>query len=107
MASPFEDLAMLDKLVHEPARLAILTALQTAQTLEFLHLQQLINLSKGNLSTHLARLEEANLIVIDKHFEGKKPVTQIQLTAQGKQAIREHWRRLDELRHMADVWPGE
>lgn len=104
MTTPFEDLAGLDKLVHEPARLAIMTALSAADGVEFLFLQSLTGLTKGNLSAHLAKLEEAGLITIDKHFVGKKPVTEVRLTLKGQRAIQQHWHRLDELRQQAATW---
>jgi len=61
MPEPFQELAGLDRLVHEPARLAILTSLGACSSADFLFLQRLTGLSKGNLSSHLAKLEEAGL----------------------------------------------
>jgi len=69
---PFKELARIDKLVHEPARLAILNALAACHVAEFLFLQELTGLTKGNLSCHLSKLEKANLVSIDKHFVRKK-----------------------------------
>ncbi len=107
MSGAFEDLAALDKLIHEPARLAIMTALSACQSADFLFLQQLTGLTKGNLSSHLAKLEEAELVRIEKQFVGKKPLTQIALTAKGRQDIEQHWRLLEELRQNARQWsPG-
>ena len=57
MPAPFEHIAELDRLIHEPARLAILTALRACRTADFLFLQRLTGLSNGNLSSHLAKLE--------------------------------------------------
>ncbi|MEQ8676208.1 MAG: transcriptional regulator [Aggregatilineales bacterium] len=107
MTTPFEDLAGLDKLIHEPARLAIMTALSSADHAEFLFLQSLTGLTKGNLSAHLSKLEDAGFIQIDKHFEGKKPVTQVGLTDKGKLAISEHWKRLNNLRSQAAQWVAD
>ena len=107
MPEPFEEIAGLDKLIHEPARLAILTALSACQQADFLYLQRLTGLTKGNLSSHLSKLEEAALVVIRKTFEGKKPVTYLQLTSQGRQAIEAHWQKLDALRNSSEAWdPG-
>lgn len=107
MSGAFEDLAALDKLIHEPARLAIMTALSACQSADFLFLQQLTGLTKGNLSSHLAKLEEAELVRIEKQFVGKKPLTQIALTEKGRQDIEQHWRLLEELRQNARQWsPG-
>lgn len=104
MATAFEELATLNKLIHEPARLAIMTALSACQSADFLFLQQLTGLTKGNLSSHLARLEEAELVQIEKQFIGKKPNTQIALTVKGHKAVERHWQLLQNLRQDAQVW---
>ncbi|SMO56978.1 transcriptional regulator [Melghirimyces algeriensis] len=92
---PYKELANLDKIVHEPARLSILTALSACTLAEFLFLQELTGLTKGNLSSHLSKLEKANLIVIDKHFVRKKiPQTTIRITSEGKAAVDQHWKQL-------------
>jgi DNA-binding transcriptional ArsR family regulator len=108
MAELFEELANLDKLVHEPARLAILTALSACESADFLYLQRLTGLSKGNLSSHLSKLAEAQLVHLSKQFIGKKPNTQVALTAGGRTAIDQHWQQLDALRTNARSWtPGQ
>ncbi|HEV2237792.1 MAG TPA: transcriptional regulator [Ktedonobacterales bacterium] len=104
---PFEELANLDKLVHEPARLAILTALDACQSADFLFLLRLTGLSKGNLSTHLARLEEAGLVAVEKRFIGKRPNTLVRMTPQGHTAISRHWQQLDSLRNDLRGWRPE
>ena len=104
MAEVFEELAGLDKLIHEPARLAILTALSACQSADFLFLQRLTGLTTGNLSSHLSKLEEAGLVEIEKHFIGKKPNTQIRLTDVGREAIESHWQRLERLWNDAQRW---
>lgn len=98
MTKPFEELAGLDKLIHEPARLAIMTALSACTSADFTFLQQLTGLTKGNLSSHLSKLEEAHFITIEKRFIGKTPNTLISLTHQGQQAIDHHWQLLESLR---------
>jgi DNA-binding MarR family transcriptional regulator len=98
MSQPFEDLAGLDRLIHEPARLAILTALSACDSADFLFLQRLTGLTKGNLSAHLSKLEEAGLVLVTKAFLGKKPRTTLMLTKAGREAVERHWRQLDALR---------
>jgi DNA-binding MarR family transcriptional regulator len=107
MTTPFESLAGLDRLVHEPARMAILTALAACKSADFLFLQNLTGLTKGNLSTHLTRLEEGKLIEVVKEIVGKKMVTRVVLTAHGREAITRHWQRLQELRDQAEQWQAE
>lgn len=104
MTSTFEELAALDRLLHEPARLAIMTALSACSEADFLFLQRLTGLTKGNLSSHLAKLEEAGLVYIDKEFVGKTPHTLVSLKEKGRQAIEQHWQQLEALRDQAKVW---
>jgi DNA-binding MarR family transcriptional regulator len=104
MPAPFEELSGLDRLVHEPARLAILTALASCRTADFMYLLSLTGLTKGNLSNHLNKLAQGGLIVVDKSFAGKVQHTTIQLTPEGRDGIRRHWRRLEQLRKAALAW---
>lgn len=104
MAQVFEEMAALDRLIHEPARLAIMTALGACQSADFLFLQRLTGLTKGNLSSHLSKLEEAALVQIDKQFIGKMPNTQASLTVKGREAIERHWQQLEALRKSAVQW---
>lgn len=107
MPEPFEEIAGLDKLIHEPARLAILTALSSCRKADFLYLQRLTGLTKGNLSSHLSKLEGATLVVITKQFEGKKPVTYLHLTSLGRTAVEQHWKKLESLRNGSQQWTQE
>ncbi|SEP67852.1 winged helix-turn-helix domain-containing protein [Microlunatus flavus] len=88
----------VDRLVHEPARLGILTVLSSVRSAEFLFLQSTLGLSKGNLSSHLGKLEQGGLVEITKKFVGKKPQTSAALTPAGLEAIGRYWRQLDHLR---------
>ena len=98
MAEPFEELASLDRLVHEPARLAILTALSACESADFLFLLRLTGLTKGNLSSHLSKLEAADLIWVRKESAGKRPRTIVGLKDRGRKAVDRHWERLEALR---------
>ncbi len=104
MPEPFEELAELDRMVHEPARLAILTALAACRSADFLYLQRLTGLSKGNLSSHLAKLEGGELVRIEKEYVGKMPSTRLSLTRRGRSAIERHWKELDALRRRVLEW---
>lgn len=103
----FEKISGLDRIIHEPSRLAILTALSSCKEADFLFLQRLIGLSKGNLSSHLAKLEKAELVEIRKTYEGKKPLTLVSLTERGHQAINHHWKLLEDLRRSSEEWDPE
>ncbi len=104
MTDLFKELATLDRLIHEPARLSILTALATCKNADFLFLQRLTGLSSGNLSSHLTKLENAELIQIEKQFVGKKPQTRVKITAKGRAAIENHWKELEKLHQSANSW---
>jgi DNA-binding transcriptional ArsR family regulator len=88
----------LDRLVHEPGRLAILTVLSSVQDADFLFLQRATGLTKGNLSSHLAKLEDAGLVDIEKRFVRKKPNTGVAITPLGKKKTARHWEQLEELK---------
>lgn len=105
MSDPlFERVASLDRLVHEPARLAILTALSACRSADFTFLQGLTGLSKGNLSSHLAKLDEGGLVAIEKAFDGKIPRTTVTLTVDGKKQIESHWKELERIRTESKKW---
>ncbi|WP_426753702.1 winged helix-turn-helix domain-containing protein [Myxococcus sp. Y35] len=107
MKAPFEQLATLDRLIHEPARLSLLTALAACDSADFLYLQNLTGLSKGNLSSHLSKLEEAGLVTVEKQFKGKTPHTLLRITRTGREAIERHWEQLEKLRSSARRWAPE
>ncbi len=98
MPTPFEHLAELNRLVHEPSRLAILTALSACEKADFLFLLNITGLTKGNLSSHLSKLEQASLVAIEKAYDGKQPITYAMLTLEGREALKEHWDRLERIR---------
>jgi len=77
----------LDRVIHEPARLTLVALLAGVKEADFLWLQQESGLTKGNLSSHLARLEEAGYVDIQKSFRGKIPLTVLRLTRAGRTAF--------------------
>ena len=97
---------VLDRLIHEPGRLAILTVLSSVTDADFVFLQRATGLTKGNLSSHLTKLEEAGLVTIEKRFIRKKPNTNVALTAVGRQRIAEHWAQLERLRRALRARPS-
>jgi len=103
-----EDLADMDRLIHEPARLAILTTLSACKSADFLFLQRLIGLTPGNLSSHLTKLEEAGLLWTDKQILARRPHTQVGLTDAGREAIGRHWQQLEDMRrHAHELGSGD
>jgi DNA-binding transcriptional ArsR family regulator len=77
----------LDRVIHEPARLLLVALLAGVKEADFLWLQRESGLTKGNLSSHLARLEEAGYVDVKKTFKGKIPWTVLRLTRGGKSAF--------------------
>ena len=98
MSTPFEHLQSLNRLVHEPARLAILVALSACDKADFLFLLNITGLTKGNLSSHLSKLADAGLVEIEKTYEGKTPITYAKLTLEGKDALKDYLARVDKVR---------
>jgi DNA-binding transcriptional ArsR family regulator len=96
---------VLDRLIHEPGRLAILTVLSSVKSADFVFLQRTTGLTKGNLSSHLTKLEEAGLVRIEKRFVLKKPNTNVELTAEGKVRVTRHWDQLDRLKRLSEHTP--
>ncbi|MGV8026848.1 MAG: transcriptional regulator [Anaerolineaceae bacterium] len=96
MTKVFEELANLDRLVHEPARLSIMTAVSVVQSADFTFLQRITGLSMGNLSNHLAKLEEGGMIKINKGYANNRPNTTITITPLGKETIDHHWQQLQK-----------
>ncbi len=83
MAEPLE----LDRLIHEPARLVIVSNLFVVDEADFVYLSRRTGLTDGNISSHMSRLEKAGYVSIDKTIVGKKPRTTYALTKEGRIAF--------------------
>jgi DNA-binding MarR family transcriptional regulator len=90
--SSLQDLASLDRVIHEPARLMIMTVLYAVSEADFLYLQNECGLTQGNLSSHLSRLEEEKYVLVEKTFKGKYPLTICSLTTKGRKAFEDYAR---------------
>jgi len=89
----------VNRLIHEPSRTIILAILSTVESADFLYLQRETGLSKGNLSVHLSRLENAGYILIKKTYRGKIPLTLCHLTENGRLAFNAY---RDQMRSFVD-----
>ena len=94
MSGDLRAVTTLDRLIHEPARLLIVTILSSVASADFLYLQRETGLTKGNLSAHLSKLEEAGYVQIEKTFKGKLPLTVCKLTSVGKSALKAYRQQL-------------
>ena len=97
MNSSLQNLPELDRIIHEPARLTIVALLSSVASADFLFLLTQSGLTKGNLSVHLSRLEEAGYIQVEKTFRGKIPHTEYHLTQKGKSAFDQYRKSLGSI----------
>ena len=93
----FKQLVDIDRVVHEPARLLILSYLFVVESADFLFLLRQTNLTKGNLSSHLMKLEKVGYVKIEKKFVKKIPRTQLSLTKEGRKAFHEYSQRMKKI----------
>ena len=103
MTPDLQELATLDRVIHEPARLMIMTTLFAVEEADFLYLQRECGLTQGNLSSHLAKLEDTKYVLIEKTFKGKYPLTLCSLTKRGRKAFEEYVRKM---RFVANTAPA-
>lgn len=103
-ATPFEEIASLDRRIHDPARLAILAALSACERADFLFLLRITGLTKGNLSSHLSKLNEAGLVEIEKRTAGNRSQTLVRLSGAGRRALEIYWQEMERLRETASRW---
>jgi len=95
-----QPLAEIDKLIHEPARLMILATLHVVESADFLFVERQTGLTRGNLSSHMSKLEDAGYIEINKEFVDKIPRTLLRITDEGREAL------LDYTKSMKQVLDG-
>jgi len=87
VTTEFRCIADVDRVIHEPARLMLVTMLYAMDSADFLYLLKETGLTKGNLSSHLSRLQDAGYVEIDKTFRGRIPLTVCRLTERGRTAF--------------------
>ncbi len=91
------DLEGIDEVIHGRLRLGIMAFLSSAQSSEFTTLRTRLNATDGNLSVHLRKLEDADYVRLDKSFVGRKPLTRVLLTEQGRAAYERYLTALGDL----------
>jgi len=87
----------INRVVHEPVRLAILKILTSAKEVDFNFLLTTLGLTKGNLATHTSKLETAGFIEVKKEFRGKIPHTSYRITKTGRREFQEYWENMSLL----------
>jgi DNA-binding MarR family transcriptional regulator len=93
----------IDREIHEPARLGIMTLLSSADWTDFASMCVMLRLTRGNLSSHIARLERRGYVQIKKSIVGKIPHTEYRLTRSGRHALNGYWSAIDAIRKLANA----
>lgn len=94
--SDLNDISSLDRVIHEPARLMLMSILYAASQADFLYLLRESGLTKGNLSAHLGKLESAGYIRIEKGYVSKLPQTLCRMTDAGRLAFDNYRKQLGD-----------
>lgn len=97
MSDEIKELAQIDRLIHEPARLAIMAVLSACQSADFQYLLNATGLTKGNLSAQLSKLEGGGYVAIRKGFKGKYPHTDCTLTKEGRRMFKTYLEQYEAL----------
>ena len=92
----------IDRLIHEPARLMIMSLLYVIESGDFTFLMRQTGLTWGNLSSHMTKLEDAGYLRVEKEFKGKRPNTMLSLTDAGRAAFRAY---REKMQAMLDALP--
>ena len=87
----------IDKIIHEPARMLIMSYLYVVESADFIFLRAQTGLTWGNLSAHMAKLEKAEYVQIEKKFVQKKPHTMASLTEKGKTAFTKYKQKMKQI----------
>ena len=96
----------IDRVIHEPVRLRILAILTGVDLADFKFLVTTLGLSKGNLSSHMDKLEQAGYVEVRKGFNGKVPHTDYSITEPGRKALAAYWNTLDRIRGACHKMPS-
>ncbi len=83
-------LADIDRVIHSPARLMVMTYLYVTDSVDYVYLTHLTGLTWGNLATHVSKLEEEGYVEVEKTFVDKKPYSVIKLTQKGREAFKNY-----------------
>ncbi|MEN8114637.1 MAG: transcriptional regulator [Actinomycetota bacterium] len=87
----------LDRLIHEPARLRLVTLLYVIDEADFVYLSSQTGLTAGNISSHMTKLEGAGYVEVEKSFVDRKPRTVYHLTDEGRRAVEQYRDTIDKM----------
>lgn len=94
MKNPFDS---LDKVLEHRVRLQIMSVLVTEEALDFSGLKEMLNVTDGNLASHIKALEKEKYVSVNKTFIDRKPNTRYKITEKGKNAFRKHLDALEQV----------
>lgn len=92
-----EPFLQLDRVIHEKGRLAIMSALAASPELSFTELRDLLNMTDGNLTSHVRTLQQAGYVAVAKSFQDNRPLTTCSLTANGRKVFAEYIALLEQI----------
>jgi DNA-binding MarR family transcriptional regulator len=92
-----EPFLQLDRVIHERGRLAIMSMLAASPELSFTELRDTLEMTDGNLTTHMRTLQEAGYVSIAKSYRNRRPLTTVSLTAAGRQAFAQYVALLEQI----------
>ena len=92
-----EPFLQLDRVIHEKGRLAIMSMLAASNELSFTEMRDALNMTDGNLTTHIRTLQEAGYVSITKSFQNNRPLTTCSLTATGRKAFTSYINLLEKI----------
>lgn len=92
-----EPFLQLDRVIHEKGRLAIMSMLAATPELSFTELRDTLNMTDGNVTTHIRTLQEAGYLAVSKTYEKNRPLTTCSLTAAGRKAFTEYINLLEQI----------
>ena len=83
-----ESFQQLDKVIHEKSRMAIMSMLAASPQLSFTELRDALNMTDGNVTTHIRTLQKAGYVAVAKSFQDNRPLTTCALTAEGRKRFK-------------------
>lgn len=92
-----QSLLQLDRVIHEKGRLAIMSMLVAAPELSFTELRQALEMTDGNLTTHIRTLQEAGYVSVTKSFQNRRPLTTCSVTPAGRKAFQNYINLLEQI----------
>lgn len=92
-----EPFLQLDRVIHEKGRLAIMSMLAASPELSFTELRDTLNMTDGNLTTHIRTLQETGYVSVTKSFRDNRPLTTCALTSAGKKAFTNYINLLESI----------